>query len=181
MPKALVVMLAMLTRSSSYSQSDTVDETRGRKTELSFSLSIQSFPDGGGSSHTSGLIAFRGGFFVYEGPSVEPEFVALFGGDGVMANGNLVYNFFANTMNVPYVLAGYGLANTIPTHNVPAVRLSMTRGVLNLGAGVKMFIADNVGIRVEYRFQNFVDGGVFSSQRVDQQLHTLQFGIVITP
>jgi hypothetical protein len=147
MPRVLVLVLAMLACSKSYSQSDTVDKTRGRKTELSFSLSIQSFPDGGGSSSTSGLLAFRGGFPAYEGLCVEPEFVALFGGAGVMVNGNLVYNFFANTMNVPYVLAGYGIANAIPSYNVPAVKLSLMRGVLNLGVGVKMFITDNVAIR----------------------------------
>ncbi len=54
-----------------------------------------------------------------------------------MLNGNLVYNCSRDGKTVPFLLAGYGVANTIPIYNVPAFYLGMMIGVLNLGAGIR--------------------------------------------
>jgi hypothetical protein len=163
-------------------------EEGNRKPELSISASMQNVSSGGGSSSTSFLLAPRIGFFLYQGLQLEPEAVLLLSSasPAYMLNGNLVYNFSGESKRVPFLLAGYGIANTVPIFNVPAFLPDFAFGVLNLGFGMKVFLAENVAIRGEYRFQKFSgegktqNYGYFSyTSKVDTRIHSFQFGIVV--
>ena len=160
-----------------------------RNRELSLSGSYQNISSGSGSGSSGAfLISPRLGFFVHKGLELEPEVLLLIssGGDPVyMLNGNISYNFISKGKVVPFLLAGYGLANTVPFFNIPLLRTDFTVGVLNLGVGIKSFITDDVAIRVEYRFQKFTGQkettySYYSySNEVDYRIHTVQFGLSI--
>ena len=157
---------------------------------MSISGSYQNYSSEG-SSGSSGafLISPRFGFFVVEGLELEPEllFMVSSGSDPVyMLNGNISYNFTHSGTTVPFLLAGYGVANAIPFFNVPLSKMDFTVGVLNLGAGTKIFFNENVALRVEYRYQSFngentrVFAGSFSyTEKVDLRIHTIQFGFSV--
>lgn len=160
------------------------------KTEWGFSGSYQKYSTSGSSSSSGAvLISTRLGFFVYEGLEVEPELLGMLssGSDPVyMFNGNVSYNFNTTGMEVPFLLVGYGLANTVPFFNVPFTRTDFGVGVLNLGAGMKMFLKEDIALRVEYRFQKFTGEGETTAygsysytQKVDTRIHTVQIGISI--
>ncbi|MBI5474452.1 MAG: outer membrane beta-barrel protein [Ignavibacteriae bacterium] len=160
----------------------------GKTRELSISGSYQNYSSGSGSSSSSAfLICPRFGIFVVQGLEVEPEFIAMLatGGSAYVLNGNLSYNVIGAEKVVPFVLLGYGIANTLPLFNVPMTKYEFTVGVLNVGAGLKVFLRDDVALRLEYRFQNFkgeqkqhISGLIYSyARKVDTQLHTVQFGL----
>ena len=162
----------------------------GKNKELSISGSYQNYSSGGGSGSSGAfLISPRFGFFVVEGLELEPEalFMVASGSDPVyMLNGNISYNFTHSWTTVPFVLAGYGIANTIPFFNVPLSKMDFTVGVLNLGAGTKIFFSENVAVRVEYRYQNLKGentrnyGGLFTyTEKLDMRIHTIQFGFSV--
>jgi len=161
-----------------------------RNHELSLSGSYQNYSSES-SSGSSGafLISPRLGFYVVQGLEIEPEFLVMLssGSDPVyVLNGNISYNFLSAGKTVPFILAGYGLANTVPFFGVPLLRTDFTVGVLNLGAGIKAFVKEDIAVRVEYRFQVFSGEGettISSSfsytHKVDITVHTVQFGISI--
>ena len=172
-----------------YSASIFAQPSEDKNKELSLSGSYQNISSGN-SSGSSGafLISPRLGFFVYKGLELEPEilFMVASGADPVyMLNGNISYNFISKGKVVPFLLVGYGLANTVPLFNIPLIRTDFTVGVLNLGIGIKSFLKDDIAIRVEYRYQNFsgqkeTTNSYYSySQKVDTRIHTVQFGISI--
>lgn len=163
--------------------------TGGNK-ELSISGSYQNISNGGSSGSGAVLLSPRLGFFVYEGLELEPEILLLFasGNDPVyMANGNVSYNFVGVGKAVPFVLAGYGIANTVPTFGVPFLSTSFRISVLNVGAGVKAFLRENIALRMEYRFQRFTGGtvtmvsvyGYGYNTDFEVTMHTVQFGISV--
>jgi opacity protein-like surface antigen len=165
----------------------------GKNKELSLSGSYQSYSSGSSSGGSGALlISPRLGFFVHKGLELEPEllFMAGSGSDPVyMVNGNISYNFISAGKGVPFLLIGYGIANTVPFFNVPFTRTDFMVGVLNVGGGVKAFLQENIAIRFEYRFQEFSGSkesdfpayyGYYSyTHKVDARLHTIQFGISI--
>jgi len=159
-----------------------------RDKELSLSASYQNI-SGSGSNGSSGLILIspRIGFFFAKGFEIEPELLLLLspGSDAIyMLSGNLSYNVLSAGRSVPFFLAGYGIANTIPLFNVPFLRTPFI-GVLNLGAGVKAFLSEDIAIRVEYRFQNFVGSDLYGTppytytENIDVQMHTVHIGITV--
>ena len=124
-----------------------------------------------------------------QGFEIEPEILLMLssGSDPVyVLNGNISYNFLTAGKTVPFILAGYGLANTVPFFGVPLLRTDFVVGVLNLGGGVKAFVREDIAVRVEYRYQTFSGEGettISSSysytHKVDVRMHTVQFGISI--
>ncbi len=183
--KLLLFMVIITIAAASIFAQPSEDKNR----ELSLSGSYQNISSGDGS-YSSGafLISPRLGFFVYKGLELEPEILLMIGSGSdpiYMLNGNISYNFISKGKVVPFLLAGYGLANTVPLFNIPLIRTDFTVGVLNLGIGIKSFLRDNIAIRVEYRFQNFTGqkettNSYYSySQKVDTRIHTVQFGISI--
>ena len=73
--------------------------------------------------------------------------------------GNLSYNIVLSRSDriILFPLVGYGFARGIPAQS----NITDTAGakpklsLLNLGAGLKFLVADNVGIRLEYRYQQY--------------------------
>ena len=189
MKNRLLAILALFLPAMVSAQTDTLVQVK-RKTEISFSVSFQSITVGEGRSSTTILLVPRIGFYVYRGLQIEPEGVVILSSEDptYMMNGNLVYNFVGGKKAVPFLLAGYGVTNTVPVHNIPIVDLNITIGVLNLGAGIKAFIADNIALRGEYRYQKFSGEektqslyGYSYTQSMDARIHSFQFGIVIVP
>jgi hypothetical protein len=162
----------------------------GKTRELSISGSFQNFSSGSGSGSSSAvLISPRLGFYVFRGLEIEPEIICMFGSGGdpvYVMSGNISYNFISHGKGVPFILVGYGIANTIPMFGVPFSPTGFRIDVLNAGAGVKAYLMEDVALRLEYRFQKFMgDGasinyGYYSvSQHVDTRIHTVQFGFSV--
>ena len=161
----------------------------GGSKELSISGSYQNISSGGSSGSGAFLLSPRLGFFVYEGLEIEPEVLLMFasGSEPVyMVNGNVSYNFVNAGKGVPFILAGYGIANTVPTFGVPLLSTGFRVSVLNIGAGVKAFLRENIALRVEYRFQRFTGGeqrtsiiGFSYTSDLDINIHSVQFGISV--
>lgn len=114
-----------------------------------------------GTSEGYFLVALRVGYFVVDGLEIEPEFIETAVEKETPCfdlGSNVLYNFkIANSSISPFVLAGYGVGNSIPFSNALFYNAtgSLDIGHWNLGAGVKFFINKNIGIRVEYRHQQY--------------------------
>lgn len=181
------VILAVTTICSTLSVTSQIRE--GRSNELSISGAYQNISRPGHGSSGSLLLSPRLGFFVGGGVEIEPEAVLLLGSgiDAVyLLNGNVSYNFPVGPNGVPFLLAGYGIANTVPAFSVPFGKTDYVVGVLNLGAGVKIFFKEDVAVRLEYRYQNFsgkgdtYGTGMYSyTPETDYRLHTVQFGFSV--
>lgn len=108
-------------------------------------------------------IPIRLGFLITQNIEIEPE--VLFSkykeeDAGYILSANLAYNFDPTDHGenlVPFVFAGFGYSNTIIyLHDFPWVGSDNDNWtVLNLGGGLKIFVAEPVAVRMEYRFQNF--------------------------
>jgi len=164
----------------------------GKTRELSVSGSYQRYSSGSSSSSSAFLISPRLGIFVHRGFEIEPEVLLMFatGATVYVLNGNVSYNFVGEGKAVPFLLLGYGIANTVPLFNIPTTKVEYSVGVLNVGAGVKAFLTEDIALRFEYRYQNFSgDGGTtnysFSgysysiTRKIDVRLHTVQFGLSV--
>jgi len=182
MNRALVLVLAVFAASPLFAQ------IGPGVVEASISASLQSISSGSGSSSTNVLISPRLGFFVHEGLEIEPEFILFLpdGGDPTyVLNANVGYNFLLSGKAHPFFLLGYGIANTVPLFGLPITRYDFTVGVLNIGAGVKIFLLDRVALRGEYRFQKFVGEstqqafGFSYTRKADIQMHTVHFGFSV--
>lgn len=182
MKKQLVAVMILLYPLCVYGQ---VGEKRF---ETSISFSFQNIKSGGGTSSTNFLIAPRLGIFVHEGLEIEPEIIFLKPDKGdalYMLNGNIAYNFLNEGRGVPFLLVGYGITNALSLFNVSLLAYGFSAGVLNIGGGVKTFVADNVAVRLEYRFQKFSGdksqtfGSFTVQQKVDTQMHTIQAGFSV--
>ena len=180
-----LMMVTMAATVSSFGQ-----PREGSAIEMSLSGTYQHTSSGSGSKGTGAfIISPRVGFFVLKGLELEPEVVCMFSSlnDPVyILNGNVSYNFISGKRGVPFVLVGYGIANTIPFLGVPFTRTSFAIKVLNVGAGLKVFLKEDVALRVEYRFQTFTGEGEESSygyysysHKVDIEVHTVQFGLSV--
>jgi hypothetical protein len=180
-----IALLAILITVPSFSQI-----REGKNNELSISGSFQNISEEDHSrSESAILISPRLGFFVTGGLEIEPEGVVMFGsgaGLSYMLNANVAYNFPGGKNGVPFLLAGYGYANAVPVFGVPRYSPNYGLGVLNLGAGMKIFFAEVVAVRLEYRFQNFngtgetYNYGYYSyTDDTDITFHTVQFGFSV--
>ena len=127
----------------------------GKTKELGLSGSYQNYSSGSSSGSTGAfLVSPRLGFYVVEGLEIEPELLFLIssGSDPVyILNGNVSYNFISEGKGVPFILIGYGLANTVPFFNVPTTKTDFRVDVLNAGGGVKAFLKEDIAVRIEYR------------------------------
>lgn len=188
------VVCLVATCSSTYSQ------TRQGTWELSLSGNLGS---ASGSSETSGSfgsyttdqeaqgylsLAFRPGFYLIGGLEIEPEILWT-----AMKNippsfslsGNLAYNFnIPQSRLTPFVLAGYGIGNAVPIFQRVIVRTSdkLDIGVMNAGAGLKIFVADRIALRTEYRYQRYSGEKAYGSLytvKTHQNFHNVFFGFSV--
>lgn len=160
--KTLQVAIAIvLAASSSFAQ-----PREGRNMELSLSGTFQKYSSEtsyyyGYETDSEDLTAFlvspRLGFFVLEGLEIEPEILLIVGEtDPVyVLNGFVSYNFLSEGQGVPFLLVGYGIANTVPFFNLPRNNTNFMVDVLNAGGGLKLFVKEDIAVRIEYRFQRF--------------------------
>jgi opacity protein-like surface antigen len=180
-----LIMILALAASASPAQ-----PREGRNKELSLSGSLQSYSSGSSSGSSSAfLISPRLGFFVVEGLELEPEALLMLasGSDPVyVVNANVSYNFVASKKGVPFLLLGYGRANTVPFFNVPIRQTGFGVGVVNVGAGVKIYLIQDIALRIEYRFQRFYGegepttfGDYSFTEKVDTRIHMVQFGFSV--
>ncbi len=161
----------------------------GRRVELSLSGSYQNYSTGSSSeSHGAFLLSPRLGIFVVQGLEIEPEFLTMVvsGSEPTyMLNANVSYNVLTAGKGVPFLLIGYGIANTVPFFNVPFGRYDFSVGVFNIGAGVKAYLTPDIALRIEYRYQGFSgehanNYGIFSyTEKVDTRIHSVQFGFSV--
>ncbi len=132
--------------------------------------------------HSSGsvdalTVSARYGYFITNVLEFEPElmFSKYKNSDlGFIASANLSFNVSrSNSDNkiVPFILAGGGIANTfIWLPDALYEGLDDTHGVLNAGAGLKVFLTNQIALRLEYRYHRF-----FMSR--DLNYHNLYIGI----
>lgn len=161
----------------------------GLGTELSISATYQNYSSGSSSSSTGAfLLCPRVGIFVARGLEFEPELALMLTSydNTYMLNGNVSYNFISTGKSVPFILAGYGVANTVPMFNVPLYKINFGVGVLNFGFGIKSYFREDIAIRFEYRYQQFsgegssYNYGYYSyTEKVDSRIHTVQLGFSI--
>lgn len=154
MKVASIFILLVLCAAGSFSQ-----HIPGKRFELSFSGGYESVSSGSSSGSGVFLLTPRLGYFVFQGIEIEGEGTMAFAGGSDPAyvfNGNLSYNFPLEGRAFPFILVGLGVANSVPTFNVPILTFNHTSlGVLNLGVGIKALVGENVSMRVEYRYQKF--------------------------
>ncbi len=159
----------------------------GKHVELSLSGAYQHLSNDNNSGSGAFLLSPRVGIFVVGGLELEPEFtlLAASGSDPMyVVNANISYNFSTAGKSFPFILVGYGLSNTIPVFGLPTLNYGFSAGVLNIGAGIKIYVTDDIAVRLEYRYQHFTgDGdtnnyGSFSyTPSINAQMHTVQFGL----
>jgi hypothetical protein len=185
MKTLLLMVIIMLATATSPAQ-----PREGKNKELSLSGSYQNFSSGSSSGSSSAfLVSPRLGFFVVEGLELEPEALLMFASrsDPVyVINANVSYNFISSKKGVPFLLIGYGRANTVPFFNVPLMLTHFGVGVVNLGAGLKVYLSEDIALRIEYRFQKFYGQGETTSygsfsftEKVDTRIHMVQFGLSV--
>ena len=146
--------------------------------------SVSTSRDGDEGESTSLLsVAFRPGYYVIDGLSIEPElFWTAIESERPMFSlaANASYTFRPSDANVsPFLLAGYGIGNGIPTFQRLMFRASdeMDVSVLNLGGGVKYFLSKDIGLRAEYRYQRFHQEE--GSSETTANWHTILFGFSV--
>ncbi|MCK9425394.1 MAG: porin family protein [Ignavibacteriaceae bacterium] len=105
------------------------------------------------------------GYFLLDGFSIEPE-IGLLAVKSIKPSYNLLANLsytiqFPNSSNAFFIKAGYGLGNSYSFPVVDALLIRATDKfdvkIINLGAGVKLSVAENVNLRIEanYRIQSW--------------------------
>jgi opacity protein-like surface antigen len=175
-------------------------QTKQGAWELSFSGNVGSvstttkYKSSFGSSEFKGeaqgflALVARPGFYIVNGLVLEPEILwtAIEGTEPSFSlSGNLAYNFDIPKSRVtPFVLIGYGTGNAGPFFQRLLFRTSdkFNVSLLNLGAGVKVFVTERVALRTEYRFQRFSreesfgSGSFRDTLKEVNQFHHLFFG-----
>ncbi|HPI71988.1 MAG TPA: hypothetical protein PK843_14890 [bacterium] len=109
-------------------------------------------------------VPIRFGIFAARAIEFEPEllFTKFKEEDtGFVFSANLAYHFSSGHPQqkiVPYIFGGLGVSNTFLflSNTLYPERSGDHFTVLNLGAGIKQFIAKDVALRLEYRFQDFM-------------------------
>ena len=133
------------------------------------------------------LLAVRPGYYITEGFMVEPEILWTAQEDDppcFAISANIAYNFnIPNTHITPFVLAGYGIGNGISITNRLIYRSSdkLDINVLNLGAGLKIFVSEPVALRIEYRHQSYSyeSSEAFFTYESTTTYNTIMFGFSV--
>lgn len=150
-----------------------------------YSYSYSNYSNSHEDTYKYVLLGLRPGYFLIDNLEFEPEILATFAEKdepSFSLSANAAYNIrIPESRIVPFVLAGYGLSNSIPVLNTLLGRTSdkMDIGNLNLGLGAKVFITQSAAIRAEYRYQRFTwdNSTSYSSSSTTIDSHRLLFGI----
>ena len=140
-------------------------------------------------SFTALSLALRPGYYFLDGVAFEPEFVWTayeLGPPSFNLSANLAFNLqIPNSQIMPFVLGGYGFGNAVPAPvaqgSVVQVSPDFDVQNLNLGAGLKVFPANQFAVRIEYRYQRF-DNPYENDSRFDRAVeyrHNILFGFSV--
>ena len=133
----------------------------GKRIELSTSAYLSSVKYKDADESTTMInIPLRVAFYIYKGLAIEPEMLlTLISYDedsttGILASGNLSYNFVIKGNAVPFILAGVGYGNG---QELLGFTSDLETGImaLHFGAGIKLLFSQAAAIRLEYRFINY--------------------------
>jgi opacity protein-like surface antigen len=158
--KTLISLLILLMLTTSLTAQST--DLKGRM-EYSVSFSYQSMKqkDAEEASWIMNL-PFHLNYFVSEniGVGAEINFTDAKGikNTGIILNILVEANFpIRQGKSIPFLLAGYGYSNGSFIYDRMAIKNFQETdiGVLNLGAGLKLFITEKIYARIEGRYQNF--------------------------
>lgn len=133
------------------------------------------------------------GYHLISGFEIEPElytYIIEKSKPTFVISTNVLYNYSIPDSKIyPFVLLGYGLGNSYPIIVIPNVFIRMSDefnvGCFNAGVGLKYFINDNVGLRIEYRYQKYShndDMQLYNSTQNNQfnvKMHSVLFGFSI--
>jgi hypothetical protein len=129
-----------------------------KRFEFSTAASVWNIKWEGEENQTVFNVPVRLGFFIYKGLEIEPELLLTIPEEsdstGIIAVGNLVYNFKLSGKAVPFVLGGAGYGNAYPFF-CAAFDWDDSVTVLNFGAGIKLLVGDSAALRLEYRFSQY--------------------------
>jgi len=129
------------------------------------------------------LLALRPGLYVVDGLALEPEILwtaVEHEKPCFSLSGNLAYNFaIPESRTTPFLLVGYGTGNAIPINNTLLFRSSykLDISLVNLGAGLKIFLAEQAALRLEYRYQKYTEEGEYRSSM--HKFHNVFFGFSV--
>ncbi|MBI5809354.1 MAG: outer membrane beta-barrel protein [Ignavibacteriales bacterium] len=137
--------------------------------------------------------SIKAGYIFYQGLEIEPELYTLIAEKSkpsFLISSNLVYNKnISETTLFPFLLIGYGIGNSFPflTTSNAFIRISNEFDVkcLNAGFGIKYYFNDNIGLRVEYRYQRYNDkivenyNNTVYNYDLKLNIHSLLFGFSI--
>ena len=137
--------------------------------------------------------SFKLGYHITSGFEIEPELYSLFmekAKPSFVISANILYNHnIADTKLYPFFLIGYGLGNSYPLLVIPNTYIRNSNkfnvGCFNAGLGLKYFINDYVGLRIEYRYQRYShsydDQYYYNTQNGEYKInvHSVLFGFSI--
>lgn len=108
------------------------------------------------------IVSIRPGVYLTSFMQLEPEFLftaAKYEAPSFSVGGNLLFEVPpAGERRVsPFVLAGYGVSNSIPVARMLFSRASdkLDIELLQAGGGLKIFATPSIAFRLEYRFQQY--------------------------
>jgi opacity protein-like surface antigen len=156
--------------------------------EYSYSSSYYNF--GGSDSESRSYFQFGiiPAYYLIDGLAIEPEINILTvekAKPSYLLIGNLAYTLKVGSDRVfPFIRAGYGITNSlqIPVNgDLSRMSDNMDIGVLNLGAGVKTLLTENILLRTEinYRKFSYSSGDDFYSYSMDVSSVALVFGFSV--
>jgi hypothetical protein len=126
------------------------------KFELSFSGSYVHVSQGTSDGSGIMMLSPRLGVFVWKGLEIEAEAFIVAPSVGSIyysLNGNISYNLPLQKRALVFLLVGYGFGNLVPMGTLIGQGYeSTTLGMLNAGGGLKVMAAENVAVRVEFRY-----------------------------
>jgi opacity protein-like surface antigen len=193
--KKLIFLLLVLLNFNSFAQ------INGKNKELSFSGSfgaVKSSYDYKSTNYNYSsesdlnfyfLSNLRFGYFLNNHFEIEPELqlLVLQSVDPFYSlNANIAYNIQVDSSRIkPFILIGYGIGNSVPFYgslvNFDSIERELSVKQLNFGFGIKIFVSDNLAIRTEYRFQQYMYKRDYSNVNAisdyTYSFHNILFGL----
>ena len=132
------------------------------ESQSEYSSSYYYFRGSDSESRTYFQLGIIPAYYLTDGLAIEPEINLLAvekEEPALLLLGNLAYTVnLENSRFYPFIRAGYGITNSvqIPVNgNLSKISGDMDIGVLNLGAGIKTLLTENILLRTEINFRKF--------------------------
>lgn len=137
----------------------------GKRFEFSTSASVWNVKMEYGETQTIINVPLRLGFYAWKGLEFEPELFLTIPEEsedtGILAFGNIAYNFQVAPNLLAFLLGGVGFGNGAHFYNI-VFDYDDPIFALNVGAGLKAMVGNSAAIRFEYRYISYsADGQQF--------------------